>query len=182
MKPKFYILFCYFTIVFGLGLYAFTLSKQERVRKMELSYCSMYDTRTPISLKMYALIEKYSSEYNIPKYVAYNIAYRETRYKGPFHWNYNPYQTSYAGAEGPMQVMIKTCNGLNKSRYSKKELRKNLDLNVHTSMKLLSRLHKKYKNWSVVCGWYNTGRPIVNEYGKYCGTNLNYKSKWVQLD
>lgn len=182
MKPKFYILFCYFTIITGLGFYAFTLNKNYKPQQIKLSYSSVYSNKVPLSLTIYALIEKYSLEYDIPKYVAYNIAYRETRYQGPFHWNYNPYQMSCVGAQGPMQIMIGTCNGLNKSRYTKSELRQNLELNVKTSMKLLNRLYKKYKNWSVVCGCYNTGRPVVNEYAKYCSTNLDYKTKWIQLD
>ena len=45
--------------------------------------------------------------YDAKRY-AYGIAYAETRYKGPFHWNYNPAQTSCVGAEGPMQIMLST--------------------------------------------------------------------------
>jgi len=52
----------------------------------------------PPSIQMYHLIEKYSREYDVPKWVVYNISYRETRYLGPFHWCYNPYQVSKSGA------------------------------------------------------------------------------------
>jgi hypothetical protein len=31
-------------------------------------------------------------------------------------------------------------------------------------MKLLARLQKKYGNWKVALGVYNSGRPIVNDY------------------
>jgi hypothetical protein len=48
-------------------------------------------------------------------------------------------------------------------------------------MKLLNKLYLQYKDWSVVCGWYNTGRPIVNDYGKYCANNKDYKSKWLKI-
>ena len=45
---------------------------------------------SPTSMRMYELIEKYSDKYDVPKYIAYNVAFKETRYQGPFHWNYNP--------------------------------------------------------------------------------------------
>jgi soluble lytic murein transglycosylase-like protein len=133
-------------------------------------------------MEMFDLIEKYSEKYNIPKYIAYNVAYRETRYMGPFHWSYNPKQESCVGAVGPMQVLPSTCNWINNSNYSKMELMSNVELNVMTSMKLLNKLYKQYKNWSLVCGWYNTGKPIVNEYAKYCSTNKDYKSKWLSIN
>lgn len=140
------------------------------------------DINTPVSMRMYDLIEKYSEMYNIPKYIAYNVAYMETRYSGPFHWEYNPYQESYAGAVGPMQVMPSTSDYINKVNYSKKRLTTDIDLNVETSMKLLNVLYKKYKDWSLVCGCYNTGKPIVNDYARYCVSNYNFKNKWVTIN
>lgn len=181
MDTKYYMFFCYLTIIVSLGFYTFGLDETYRPRNVELRNYSLFTTKSPVSLRMYGLIEKYSKMYGVPKYVAYNVAYKETRYLGPFHWDYNPYQVSSVGAQGPMQILINTCNGVNKSNYTRSELNRNLELNVKTSMKLLNRLYKKYNDWSVVCGWYNTGRPIVNEYGRYCGSNLNYKSKWVKL-
>jgi soluble lytic murein transglycosylase-like protein len=59
---------------------------------------------------MYESIEKYSEIYDVPKYIAYNVAYMETKYRGPFHFNYNPEQVSSAGALGPMQIMPGTAN------------------------------------------------------------------------
>jgi len=59
------------------------------------------------SYRMFYLIETYSDSFNIPKYVAYNVAYKETRYRGPLDTLYNPYQTSKAGAVGAMQIMPK---------------------------------------------------------------------------
>ena len=97
--------------------------------------------QSPTSMKMYELIEKYSDEYEIPKYIAYNVAYMETRYLGPFHWKYNPYQESFAGAVGPMQIMPTTSDYINKVNYSKKRLTTDIELNVETSMKLLNRLY-----------------------------------------
>ena len=44
---------------------------------------------SPFCLQMYTSIDKYSDMYNVPKYIAYNVAYLETRYQGPFHWKYD---------------------------------------------------------------------------------------------
>ena len=138
--------------------------------------------QSPTSMKMYELIEKYSDEYHIPKYIAYNVAYMETKYLGPFHWNYNPYQESFAGAVGPMQIMPSTSDYINKVNYGKKRLTTDIELNVETSMKLLNKLYTKYKDWTIVCGCYNTGRPIVNDYARYCASNYNFKNKWVTIN
>ena len=134
-----------------------------------------------VSIQMYEYIERYSDEYDIPKYVAYNVAYKETTYRGPFDWYYNPARTSCVGALGPMQIMPTTSYSINKVKYSNYKIMTDIELNIKTSMKLLRKLHNKYGDWSLVCGHYNTGRAIVNEYGRYCGTNKDYKSKWLSL-
>jgi len=136
---------------------------------------------TPSSLSMYDNLEKYSEEYDIPKYIAYNIAYLETRYQGPFDWKYKPNLTSSAGAVGPMQVMPKTANGIHKKNVPVKTLKNDIEFNVETSMILLNRLHKKYKDWGVVCGYYNTGYPLINDYAEFCVTNKNYKKNWIEF-
>lgn len=139
----------------------------------------------PKSIIMYEMIEKYSDIYNVPKYIAYNVAYRETRYKGPFHWDYVPEQGSYAGALGPMQIMPSTGRSIyNKimgfeDQISNDDLRNNIELNVMLSMKILSRSYERYGNWSIVCGKYNTGKEIVNEYAIYCSSKKDYRSNWV---
>lgn len=137
---------------------------------------------SPISLQMYECIEKYSDQYDIPKYVAYNVAYKETTYRGPFDWRYNPSRISCVGALGPMQIMPSTSDYINKVNYGKKRLTNDIELNVETSMKLLNKLYNRYKDWSVVCGCYNTGRPIVNDYARYCASNYNFKNKWVTIN
>jgi soluble lytic murein transglycosylase-like protein len=132
----------------------------------------------PVSLEMYELIEEFSSKYDIPKHIAYNVAFKETRYGGPFHWTYNPYRTSTSGAEGPMQIMPATAKGIHKKDIDRETLRTDLKLNVETSMKLLRRLYDKYGDWSLVCGYYNTGQPIVNSYALFCSNNINYVKNW----
>jgi len=104
----------------------------------------------PPCIQMYHYIEYYADSFNIPKRYAYGVAKVETGYNGPFHWRYNPAQTSCANALGP--------------KY-----------NVRTSMKMLRRLYKKYKNWGIVFGYYNTGYPQINGYAIKV---LNHKIKW----
>ena len=120
---------------------------------------------SPYSLQVYNSIEKYSNKYKIPKYIAYNIAFLETRYQGPFDWDYHGKLTSYAGAKGPMQIMPATANYIIGKNITKNEL--------------LNKLHNQYDDWAVVCGYYNTGYPQVNSYARYCASNKNYKSRWV---
>ena len=104
----------------------------------------------------------------------------ETRYQGPFDWDYHGKLTSYAGAKGPMQIMPKTANYISGKNITQKELLHNIDLNVQISMKLLSKLRKQYNDWGVICGYYNTGHPQVNDYARFCVTNKDYKKNWVE--
>jgi hypothetical protein len=137
------------------------------------------DLSLPVSLKMYDIIEELCDTYDIPKHIVYNIAFLETRYEGPFDWDYNPYLTSDSGAEGPMQIMPSTANGIHNCNIDRKTLRTNLNLNIETSMKLLQRLFDKYGDWSLVCGSYNTGRPIINNYTLFCVNNKDYRKNWI---
>ena len=132
-----------------------------------------------ISLQMYESIEHWSDSLKIPKHIAYNVAYLETRYQGPFDFDYNPYQTSYANAVGPMQIITKYAHPYAGRHVSEKELTRNIELNVMVSMKMLRARYNTYHSWALSCGGYNTGSPIVNEYASYCASNKNYKKNWV---
>ena len=173
------------TVLFTVSLLVlFTSMKSDKSeidfkKEVELSK-NKKDILTPTPMFMYELIEKYSDEYEIPKYIAYNISYLETRYQGPFHWKYNPSQTSSVGALGPMQIMPGPAKLIQKVSVPKNVLKNDIDLNVKISMKLLRKLYNKYHNWAVVCGCYNTGKPIINGYARYCVTNLDYQNKWVR--
>lgn len=134
-----------------------------------------------VSFQMYESIEHWSDSFGIPKYIAYNVAYQETRYKGPFDFDYNPYQTSGAGAVGPMQIITKWGQPFIKRKITEKELRTNIDLNVMLSMKILKNWYSIYHDWTLACGAYNSGRPIRNDYAIYASSNKNYKNKWVRL-
>ena len=134
-----------------------------------------------ISLQMYESIEHWSDSFNVPKYVAYNVAYQETGYRGPFHFNYNPYQTSSAGAVGPMQIITIYAHTYAGRHLSEKELKTNIDLNVKISMQMLRVWYNIYKDWELAAGAYNSGQPIRNNYAVYAASNKDYKNKWVRL-
>ena len=136
----------------------------------------------PISLKMYDEILKYSKKYKVPKYIAFNIAYMETKYRGPFHFKYKHNLSSGAGAVGPMQIMPSTANYIHDEPISTHNLKNDVQLNVKISMKLLSTLYKKYGDWKLVCGCYNTGRPMVNSYALFCVNNKDYRKNWNQIN
>jgi hypothetical protein len=137
--------------------------------------------KTPNSIKMYNSIQKYAKIYEIPLYIAYNIAFLETTYEGPFDWGYNQKRTSKCGALGPMQIMPLTAKSLNGKSVPNEKLKNDISLNVELSMKYLSILFKKYEDWYIVCGIYNTGKPIINNYSKFCVENTDYQKNWVSF-
>jgi soluble lytic murein transglycosylase-like protein len=123
------------------------------------------NSQSPPCLQMYYYIEKYSAQYGVPKKYAYGVAWKETRYEGAFHWNYDHKRESSAGAVGPMQVMPATARFMwDGKNIAKSTLKSDISLNVETSMKLLKHLYETYKDWKVAFGAYNTGKPIVNQY------------------
>ena len=136
----------------------------------------------PKSIVMYESIEKYSEMYNVPKYIAYNIAFKETRYRGPFHFNYNPEQNG-GGALGPMQITLGTANSkvFTDSSITQNDLLTNIELNIELSMKILKRSYDIHKSWKIACGKYNTGQAIINDYAIYCSTNKDYIKNWINL-
>jgi hypothetical protein len=131
----------------------------------------------PPCLQMYYAIKKYSEEYDIPINYAFGISYAETRYQGPFHWTYNPKQTSCVGAIGPMQIMLPTGQWMwRDKKVTRAMLMNDIEFNVRTSMKLLRKLFNMHKNWKLVFGAYNTGRPCVNGYAEMVyNYNMDFK-------
>lgn len=169
-----------FYVIFALVIIYLANSLTEIVEdKAQINTKNNFKSHEPTPIEMYQLIEVNAEKYDIPKHIAYNIAYLETRYKGPFHWSYNPNLESFAGAVGPMQVMVSTAEYINNKRISKNNLKNNLDVNIETSMKLLRRLYGMYGDWALVCGFYNTGKPIINDYARFCVTNKDYRKNWV---
>lgn len=126
---------------------------------------NLINSQSPPCLQMYYYIEKYSKQYGIPRNYAFGVAWKETRYEGPFQWKYNPSQESYVGAVGPMQIMPATARMMWKGKViNKNNLKTDIRFNIETSIKLLKHLHKTYGDWKLVFGAYNTGRPMVNQY------------------
>ena len=156
---------------------------QREHQKFEMKIASLGDSsNSPACLQMYNIIESKSEEYKIPKYILYNVAYLETRYCGPFDWSYNPERTSYAGAQGPMQIITRYAHKHAGYTVTSKELRTNIELNISVSCKMLKSLYKTYGRWDLALGYYNTGFPQVNGYASYASSNKNYKNKWYHPD
>jgi soluble lytic murein transglycosylase-like protein len=156
---------------------------QTEQNKFEMTILHLGDSSdSPACLQMYNLIERKSEENNIPKYILYNVAWLETRYCGPFDWSYNPYRTSSAGAQGPMQIITRYAQKHAGHHVTAKELRTDLELNIDVSCSMLKSLYKTYGRWDLVLGYYNTGYPQVNDYAAYGSSTKNYKIKWSKPD
>lgn len=174
------------TLLFGLlflclmviGCFYSLKNKKELIARKIYYENQMKGIQQPVSIQMFDNLERYSEEYGIPKYIAYNIAYLETRYQGPLHWEYKHNRVSPVGALGPMQIMPNTAKLVHKKTIPNTKLKNDVEFNVKTSMILLSKLYKKYQNWGLVCGSYNTGRPMINSYAQFCISNKNYKENW----
>jgi soluble lytic murein transglycosylase-like protein len=80
-----------------------------------------------------------------------------------------------------MQVMPSTADYICHKKVSVKKLKTDIRFNIETSVKLLQILYKKYGNWEIVCGCYNTGRPMINDYARFCDKNKNYQKNWKYL-
>lgn len=171
--------FCLSTIILTSSFNI--ISKVEAKKEINLDKLGSSNLNYPTPLKMYELIDHYATIYNIPKHIAFNVAYLETKYKGPFDWNYKHNLSSSAGAVGPMQVMPATANYINNKKIPKEVLKNNVEVNIRTSMKLLNKLYKMYPNWKLVCGAYNTGRPMINSYANFCVNNTNYQNNWTKI-
>ena len=128
--------------------------------------------------KMYYFIEKYSEEMDIPKYILYNIAFKESSYQGPLDSTYKHNLISKCGALGPFQIIPSTANFIMGNKIPKDQLKNDIETNIKVSARLLTYLHKRYKRWEQVVGAYNTGKPIENAYSRYVVNNLDYKNKW----
>lgn len=166
--------FLLFLVVVVLVTLISAKSLSEDRKKLEILETEIKITDPPC-IQMYFYIEKYAEKYDIPKKYAYGIAHSETGYDGPFDWDYNPQQSSYVGALGPMQIMPNTAKLINGKLPSNKKLKTDIEYNVQTSMKLLRRLKDRYGDWKTVFGCYNTGKPLVNQYAYNV---YEYKPDW----
>jgi soluble lytic murein transglycosylase-like protein len=159
----------------ALAVAALTVTTPERDSLSDVRIPDSIDQNSPVSLQMYNYIKQYADTFDIPLRYAFGVANTETGYRGPFHWRYNPAQTSSAGAVGPMQVMVSTARWINKDNVSKETLKTDIKYNIYTSMKLLRILFDKNQNWKIAFGEYNTGRPCINGYSHKV---YNYEPNW----
>ncbi len=174
-------IFLWFLVIFGgVGLAIYGVNRIEEQAEEQYLEQMGGEPNAPACLKMYNSIEKYSKKCKVPRYVAYNVAYKETRYQGPFHWSYTPNHISSANAVGPMQIITRWAHPYAGRHVSQHELMTNIDLNVMISMKMLRARYNTYHSWALSCGGYNTGSPIINDYAHYCATNKDYKSHWIR--
>ena len=80
-----------------------------------------------------------------------------------------------------MQIMPSTARLVQKKNVSNDVLKNDIKVNTEISMKLLRILYEQYKDWTIVCGYYNTGRPIVNGYALFCSNTKNYRKNWIYI-
>jgi soluble lytic murein transglycosylase-like protein len=152
--------FMMFSVITGL-------TEPTKVSLKETCEIDVIDKKSPPCLEMDFYIKKHAEKYNVPKSYAYGIAWKETGYEGPSHWSYEPGKRSSCGALGPMQIMPGTAKMVwNTKTIDKNKLRNDIEFNIETSMKLISNLYVKYKDWKIAFGAYNTGSPIVNKYAR----------------
>lgn len=181
MKMKLKFLFVFSLILVACSILSFNFTKEPKTLNEELYEIGQSEDALACE-KMYYLIETYADSFCVPKFIAYGVAYKETRYRGPLDTLYNPFLTSHAGAVGAMQIMPQYASYFAGRKVTKSELMNNLETNVWLSMKILAQHYERYKNWALACGAYNTGQPKLNKYAKFCGNNLHFVKNWVNLD
>lgn len=142
-----------------------TIANSKPLERSESTFTESYLRCAPASIQMHFYIKKYATMYNVPLNVAYKIARLETNYKGPLQFAYVPSQVSNMNAYGPMQILLSTGREVSGNpELTKEELQNNIDLNVYLGIKYLRQLFNEYHSWSLAAGYYNTGRPQINEY------------------
>lgn len=181
MKMKLKFLIVLSLILVACSIFSFNFTKEPKTLNEELYEIGQSEGALACE-KMYYLIETYADSFCVPKFIAYGVAYKETRYRGPLDTLYNPFLTSHAGAVGAMQIMPQYASYFAGRKVTKSELMNNLETNVWLSMKILAQHYERYKNWALACGAYNTGQPKLNKYAKFCGNNLHFVKNWVNLD
>jgi soluble lytic murein transglycosylase-like protein len=180
VNPKTAVFFWFLAVFAVVGFLFYKVEKIQEERQSEYLERLGSEPSAPICLQMYSYIEKYSKEYKVPRHVAYNVAYRETGYRGPFHWSYTTKHVSSMGAVGPMQIIPVYAPPFAGKVVSSEELMNSVELNVRVSMKMLRHWYSLSRDWNLSCGGYNSGKLIVNEYASYCANNKDYKKNWYK--
>lgn len=123
----------------------------------------------PPNFQIIYYLRKYSDLYDIPYFMAKRVAKEETGFTGIYHYNYDPFQTSFAGAVGAMQVMPSTGLWIMNNSISLYDLMYDIETNVNASLKYSRYLHDNYKDWEITWSCYNQGvkgEKNINKYAK----------------
>lgn len=169
-----------FNVLMLLSAFIFIgiLSQTKIETQSSVTATKLIDPKDPPCIQVYYCIEHYATKYKIPKRYAYAIAYYESGYKGPMHWEYNHAVTSHAGASGPMQIMPIADVAIN-NNHNAKRLTHDVEYNIKTSMKMLRKLYDMYNDWPIVFGYYNTGQKQVNHYSELI-TSFKPNWRWIR--
>lgn len=131
------------------------------------------------SIQLYYYTKKYCVEYNVPETIAFNILKLETSYNGPDDIMYNPIRTSIGNAYGPYQLLLSTARDMydgNDDELTRERLLYDIELNTKLGIKYLRYLHNNISSdWTLVCGFYNTGYKQINEYAITATKYINNK-------
>jgi len=140
---------------------------------------------SPPSIQVYYYTKIYCKLYGVPETIAFGVAKLETNYRGPDNHHYNPLQISYANAMGTYQLLLSTAKDMYvllnlgpRNELTSEMLLNDVELNTKLGIRYLRWIHDNIsKDWKIVCGFYNTGYPTINEYAisatKYFNTKNN---------
>lgn len=162
--------------ILSLAMFIKLESIESNIEKMEF----IANNQDVPSVQMYACLERYSEQYDIPKYILHNIAFRETTYRGPFDWGYKHNRESGYGAVGPMQVTSIAAKDVYGHSVSRSRLKNDIEFNIKTSAAYLSKLYRRFNNWEKVISFYSA-YPKGADYVVYVINNKDYKHKWSPL-
>lgn len=172
-----YLFIFMFSVFFISRMFDFSESTQASVSHIPLTeseeILQKYIDFAPESYRIWHYTKMYTREVkNVPIKYAINILRLETGYTHPLDFRYTPHQTSYAGAEGPYQIMPSTGSYVYGKKLSREQLRYDSKLNSWIGINYLSRLISRYGT-QVAAGYYNTGYPIVNDYAVKAVKGIN---------
>jgi len=134
-----------------------------------------YIRLAPYSVQVYFYTKKYCKEFDVPEEIAFAVAKLETGYKGPDKFSYDPTdQISVANALGAYQLLLSTARDMYeflgygpRHELTKQMLLDDVELNVRLGICYLRWLKNNVSpSWIIVCGFYNSGYSIVNDYAR----------------
>jgi soluble lytic murein transglycosylase-like protein len=168
------------TIIVILGITigsstCYIMNRKSENKTHDLIIHKNIDKDLPSSLRVYYWINYYADSLDIPVEYLYGIANTESGWSGPLDFTYKPNVKSSVGALGPMQIMPSTAKWIFGKAVTSKMLANDIQLNIMISAMLVRKLYNKNKDWKLVFGEYNTGRPTVNSYSDKV---YNYEPNW----